>query len=99
MLRSICAAALACFFSLTTTLTAQDTRGRVQGLVRDASGAVIVGASVTLRNENTNVQAQQQTNQSGQYVFDFVIPGDYTVTIELTGFKQFLQRNVLVQAR
>ena len=78
---------------------AQDTRARVQGLVTDPSSAVIAGATVTLRNENTGVQAQQQTNLAGQYLLDFVLPGNYTVTVELAGFKQFVQRNVLVQAR
>jgi hypothetical protein len=71
----------------------------VQGLVSDSSGAVVAGASVTLRNENTAVQAQQQSGASGQYLFDFVLPGSYSVTVELAGFKQFVQRNVLVQAR
>ena len=78
---------------------AQDTRAKVQGLVTDSTAAVIGGANVTLRNENTGVQAQQQTNQNGQYLFDFVLPGNYTVNVETTGFKQFVQRNVLVQAR
>ncbi|MBI1787548.1 MAG: TonB-dependent receptor [Acidobacteria bacterium] len=84
---------------LAGALSAQDTRARVQGLVSDATGAVIGGATVTLRNEKTGVQAQQPTNQVGKYLFDFVLPGDYTVTVEMTGFKQFVQRNVLVQAR
>jgi hypothetical protein len=78
---------------------AQDTRAKVQGLITDSSSAVIAGASVTLLNEGTGVKAQQQTTPIGQYFFDFVLPGTYTVTVELEGFKQFVQRNVLVQAR
>src|SRR5262245_23814812 len=78
---------------------AQDSRAKLQGLVTDASNAVISGANVTLRNDNTGVQAQQQTGHTGQYMFDFVLPGNYTITIELQGFKQFMQRNILVQAR
>jgi hypothetical protein len=78
---------------------AQDTRAKVQGIVKDSSGAVIVGSAVTLLNNNTGVRAQQATNQLGQYLFDFVLPGDYTVTVEMAGFKQFVQHNVLVQAR
>ncbi|MGH9675061.1 MAG: TonB-dependent receptor domain-containing protein, partial [Bryobacteraceae bacterium] len=77
----------------------QDLRGKVQGLVSDSTNAVISGATVTLRNENTAVQTQTATSQVGQYVFDFVPPGQYTVTVEMAGFKQFVQRNVLVQAR
>jgi hypothetical protein len=78
---------------------AQDTRAKVQGLVTDSSNAVVAGAMVTLRNDNTGVQAQTQTSPAGQYLFDFVLPGNYTVNVEMAGFKQFVQRNVLVQAR
>ena len=84
---------------LSTVLAAQDLRARVQGLVSDGTGAVVSGAAVTLRNQDTGVQAKQETSAVGQYLFDFVLPGTYTVTVELAGFKQFLQRNILVQAR
>src|SRR5438874_1475789 len=77
----------------------QDTRAKVQGLVADSSNAVVAGANVTLRNDETAVQAQQQTSQTGQYLFDFVLPGHYTLTVEMAGFKQYQQRNILVQAR
>jgi len=92
---SVCALALlsAVFVS------AQDTRGRVQGLISDSTQAVIVGASITLTNDNTNVVMVQQTNQSGQYIFDFVAPGNYTLAVEFSGFRKFVQKNILVQAR
>jgi len=78
---------------------AQDTRGKVQGRVTDASDAVIVGATVTLSNDNTGIATNMVTNATGQYLFDFVIPGNYTVSIEMTGFRKFVQKNILVQAR
>ncbi|HZT33367.1 MAG TPA: TonB-dependent receptor [Bryobacteraceae bacterium] len=84
---------------LAASLAAQDTRGKVQGIVSDSSGAVVVGASVTLINNGTGVRNAQLTNSNGQYLFDFVIPGNYTVTVELTGFRSFVQKNVLVEAR
>ncbi|MCC6394197.1 MAG: TonB-dependent receptor [Bryobacterales bacterium] len=86
-------------FALAVSAFAQDTRARVQGLVKDPSGAVVAGANVTLTNDNTGVRAQQTTNQSGQYLFDFVLPGTYTVSVEMTGFREFVQKGVLVQAR
>ena len=61
---------------------AQDLRGKVGGTVADASGAVIPGASVTLANDNTNVSSTTQTSAAGQYLFDFVLPGTYTLTVE-----------------
>lgn len=86
-------------FALAVSAFAQDTRARVQGLVKDPSGAVVAGANVTLTNDNTGVRAQQTTNQSGQYIFDFVLPGTYSVSVEMTGFREFVQKGVLVQAR
>ena len=78
---------------------AQDTRGKLQGVVSDPSGAIVAGANVTLQNDETNVQAQTKTSPTGQYIFDFVQPGKYTVKVELIGFKSFVQKNILVQAR
>jgi hypothetical protein len=65
--------------------TAQEYRGRIQGVVTDSSGAVIVAASVTLLNVNTNATVMRQTDEGGKYLFDLVEPGAYTVTIEAEG--------------
>ncbi len=77
----------------------QDLRGKLQGIVTDSSGAVVAGANVSLTNQDTGVGATQQTNQIGQYLFDFVAAGKYTVSIELQGFRRFQNKNVLVQSR
>jgi len=94
MLRAISLAVLAVL-----VVYAQDLRGKLQGLVSDSTGAVIAGANVTLTNDNTGIASTQQTNQVGQYVFDFVQPGNYTVSIEMTGFRRFVNKNILVQSR
>jgi len=78
---------------------AQDVRARVQGLVSDSSQAVVAGATVTLTNEATSVSATKQTNEVGQYLFDLVLAGNYTVTVDMQGFRKFVQKNVLVQSR
>ncbi|MFN0102273.1 MAG: carboxypeptidase regulatory-like domain-containing protein [Bryobacteraceae bacterium] len=77
----------------------QDSRGKIQGRITDASDAVVVGAAVTLLNNNTAVSANAQTSANGQYLFDFVIPGTYTVTVEMAGFNKFVAKEILVQAR
>ena len=84
--------------ALASFLPAQDTRGKVQGTVTDASAGVVPGASVLLVNTETNVQATAQTNQEGHYRFDFVVPGTYSVRVENSGFRRFIQKNVLVEA-
>ena len=50
---------------LTPALQAQEYRGRIQGIVADASQAVVAGATVTLLNVNTGVRATRQTNATG----------------------------------
>jgi hypothetical protein len=97
-MRSSCYA-LAFFLLSVVSLPAQDTRARVQGVVTDTTGAVVVGASVRLINSNTGVQMTQTSDAAGHYVFDLVIPGDYSVQVELPGFRTFVQKNVLVQTR
>ncbi|MCW5981950.1 MAG: carboxypeptidase regulatory-like domain-containing protein [Bryobacteraceae bacterium] len=78
---------------------AQEYRGRVQGLVTDPSQAVVVGARVTLTNVNTTVASSRETDQTGRYLFDFVDPGTYTITVELSGFNRFVRENIRVVAR
>jgi Carboxypeptidase regulatory-like domain len=84
---------------LATPSNAQELRATVQGIVTDASGGVLVGATVTLRNVKTGVEVNRVANEAGRYLFDFVSPGTYTVTIEMAGFSTFVQENVLVQTR
>jgi hypothetical protein len=76
---------------------AQTTRGRVVGIVTDASKAIIVNASVTLVNAGTNIKTVRQTSGTGLYVFDNLDPGTYSVTVEMAGFNKFVQENILVQ--
>ncbi len=89
---------LCLLLALAIPALAQDTRGKVQGTVSDSSGAVVPGATVALLDTDTNVQATAQTNQEGHYLFNFVIPGNYTVTVENSGFRTFIQKNIHVEA-
>src|SRR5437868_6826410 len=89
---------LCLLLALAIPALAQDTRGKVQGTVSDSSGAVVPGATVALLNTDTNVQVTAQTNQEGHYLFNFVIPGNYTVTVENSGFRTFVQKNIHVEA-
>lgn len=75
---------------------AQTGTSRVTGLVQDANGAVIPGASVILTNEGTNASFRGATTSAGVYVFDGMQLGSYTVMIEMQGFKKFVSKgNVL----
>jgi hypothetical protein len=69
---------------------AQGATSRVVGTVTDTTGGVLPGATVTLRNERTNVSFTTATSSSGTYVFEAVQTGRYAIAVELDGFKKFL---------
>lgn len=87
--------ALGCIFAA----RGQEYRGKIQGFVTDPSQAAVSGASVTLRNVNTGIEESRQTDASGHYLFDFVQPGAYRVTVEAPGFQRFVQENISVVTR
>jgi Cna protein B-type domain. len=93
------AAALALVSAAWAALLAQDYRGKVQGIVTDPSNAAVAGATVKLTNLGTGVSMQKQTDASGYYLFDFVIPGTYELTAEAPGFAKFTRSNIQVLTR
>ncbi len=70
--------------------------GALSGRATDATGAVVSGASVVVRNLETGLKQSDQTNDTGLYHFPSLTPGTYSITASLDGF-----RNVqgLVQVR
>src|SRR5262249_30690449 len=93
------AALVFCLLFAASSAFAQEFRGRIQGVVADSSGAVAPGVNVLLRNTGTGVEATRSTNEQGRYIFDYVDPGTYSLTTELSGFKKFVQQNIIVQQR
>ena len=81
---------------ISSSATAQEARGTIQGRVVDASGAAIPGASVEVLNVATGVVTPTTTNEEGNYRVPFLIPGNYTVTASLTGFSKFVSDNIEV---
>src|SRR5215470_9788567 len=69
-------------------LYAQVDTGTILGTVTDASGAVIPGAKVTIRNEGTSFTQSTTTSASGTYVFTPLRIGTYSVEVEKEGFKR-----------
>ncbi|MBC8029865.1 MAG: carboxypeptidase regulatory-like domain-containing protein [Pyrinomonadaceae bacterium] len=68
----------------------QGTASRVTGTVTDAQGAAVPGAAVTLTNEATQGTLTTETTDSGDYTFDSIQVGSYSVTVEKQGFKKFI---------
>ncbi len=61
--------------------------GSIQGTVTDPNGAVVPGASVTIKNKATGQTSKFTTSSSGTYASGALIPGDYDVRIEAKGFQ------------
>ena len=70
-----------------TPLHAQFEYGEILGTVRDASGAVIAGAKVTVLGLNTNVRATALTNDQGNYSFPDLRSGSYEIATAYKGFR------------
>lgn len=77
---------------------AQSIDSTVQGVVADASGAVIPGADVNLINVRTGVMLKTESDSAGNYLFPAVSPGVYSLVVSKQGFANFQisQFNVVV---
>jgi len=79
----------------TSGVAAQVTTADIVGRVVDSSNAVLPGASVTVQNVATGDVRSQPTGQTGDYVFNLLPIGSYTVRIELSGFQTYNARVTL----
>ena len=86
MLQRLKSLALVVIFA--APLLAQNS-GSITGTVRDASGAVVPGASVTVTNVDRGTSIATKTNSDGDYLVGGLPPGHYNVAVMQTGFKQF----------
>jgi len=82
---------------LPADVSAQETRGRIIGRVTDATKGAIPGATVTVTDPARNTTVVSTTNDTGLFQVNYVLPGTYTVTVELAGFKKWVQQNVVLQ--
>ncbi len=71
-------------------------QGVIGGTVTDQAGAVIVGATVTARNAETQLERVAKTSEGGYYVFTNLPPGPYDVVFELAGFAKLVRSGVVV---
>src|SRR5215813_6846450 len=76
------------------TLSAQDVRASLTGLVTDPSGSPVAGATITATNIDTQVASTTTSNDAGNYTILFLIPGHYNVDITANGFKRFVSSNL-----
>ncbi len=77
-------------------MRAQTGTGRISGLVKDTTGAVIPAVKVTAVHEQTGVRHQTTTTESGAFVFPSLPVGPYSVSAEFQGFKRVTTTNNLL---
>jgi len=79
------------FFLISLVATAafdQTSTGEVNGTITDPTGAPVRGATVTLVNQDTRIETETTSNEDGYYRFVNVKPGNFTVSVEVSGFKR-----------
>ncbi|MGA9960505.1 MAG: carboxypeptidase regulatory-like domain-containing protein, partial [Acidobacteriaceae bacterium] len=81
---------------LPTSLLGQTATGSIVGTATDASGGVIVGATVTLTQVGTNETRTTVTDSRGAYTLTFLQPATYNIAIEGHGFKTFVQKGIIL---
>jgi len=79
-------------------LRAQATAGSITGVVHDPQGAVIPNAKVTLTNEAQGAASAREvtTNAEGNFLFTPVLAGNYSLTVEASGFKKYTQSGIVL---
>lgn len=75
----------------------QTTDAALVGLITDASGAAVAGATVAATNEATGLTRDGVTNEAGLYRISPLVPGNYTLTTKQSGFKTKIQKDVVLQ--
>jgi len=90
--------AVLCMLLLTAVqVKAQTTTADVVGTVTDSSGAVLPDAKVTVQSLATHGTHTTQTTSSGDYDVPFLLPGHYSVRVELPSFKTFSVADITLQ--
>src|SRR6266545_4948150 len=94
MLKHAAALTISCALAIAQVNTASLT-----GLVQDPTDAVIAGAKVTARSKATNIERVATTDAIGCYFFPSLPVGEYTITVEHTGFQRISRDLILETAQ
>src|ERR1041384_3979901 len=82
------------FMALVQMGFAQEFRGTITGTVADPNGALLPGATVVVKNTETNIATTVKTNDEGAFTVTALIPGTYTVSATGNGFKTSTRENI-----
>jgi hypothetical protein len=87
--------ALLLSFVVAVPAAAQETRGNISGTVKDAQG-VVPGANVKITSVDTGSSQSLVTNNSGYFEAPLMQPGNYSISVAMTGFKTTTRSGILL---
>ena len=85
------------FLLLCSCASAQVTGGTISGKVTDPSSAAVAGATVSILNRAKGETRTATSNETGLYSVPNLTPGNYDVTVSLSGFKTAVQSNLVLE--
>src|SRR6266850_4110550 len=91
-----CLLALTLTAALSAPVSAQVDTGTLSGTVKDESGGVLPGATVTITHEGQGLTLTSVTREDGTYIFTPIRTGAYRIDVELQGFKKEARRGITV---
>src|SRR5260370_31443671 len=86
--------AVLCLFMMPAV--GQETTGGIVGVVKDSSGSTVAGARVTAVNEETDLEWQTVSDETGGYQFPLLRAGRYRLTVTAPGLQKLLRPDVVV---
>ncbi|RPJ54567.1 MAG: hypothetical protein EHM23_28670, partial [Acidobacteria bacterium] len=97
MARYVCVSLILFALVISVPLVFAQTSASLSGVVHDPSGAVIPGASVTLTEPTKNLKLQTLTTDDGLFTFPALQPGNYSVSVEMAGFKTVVKNGIILE--
>jgi hypothetical protein len=95
--RALLLAVVAQWSPLGTELRAQTNTAEIAGVIRDATGGLLPGASVVVASVTSGLRIERASDDAGRFFVPGLPVGEYSVTVSLDGFKTVTRSNVTVQ--
>lgn len=92
----ICLSFLLLVFTFSIKINGQETRGAIRGLVMDPNNAPVPGAKVTVKDTERGTSITVTSNSDGFFQANYLLSGNYLVSVEASGFKRLLKENVII---
>src|SRR5439155_17046053 len=84
-------------FLISSSVFSQGSAGRILGSITDPTGAVIPGVTVTIRDVDRGATRTLLTDEAGLYNAPNLLPGTYTIRVELSGFASAERPNIKLE--